>query len=157
MAIDWKAYSTKGIFDELLARAGQTRPAARTLCQYLTSLTPDELKARKDAAELAIRIMGITFTVYSESGNIDRAWPFDIVPRIIELKEWERTQAGLIQRLRALNHFIHDVYGKQKIFKSLVISQQPSSIRSVPVKWGKMTVQWLTSACKFMALRAYAS
>ena len=117
MAIDWKTYSTKGLFDELLARAGQPRPAARTLCRYLASLTPEELKARKDAAELAIRVMGITFTVYSESGNIDRAWPFDIVPRIIEFSEWEHTQKGLIQRLRALNHFIQDVYSQQKIFK----------------------------------------
>ena len=123
MAIDWKTYTTKGIFDELLARAGQPRSPARTLCNYLASLSPDDIKARKDAAELAIRVMGITFTVYSESGNIDRAWPFDIIPRIIERTEWERTQEGLMQRLRALNHFIQDVYGPQQIFQDKILSR----------------------------------
>jgi uncharacterized circularly permuted ATP-grasp superfamily protein len=121
MTINWKPYSTQGGFDELLAKAGQPRPAARTLCRYLASLSSEELKSRKDATELAIRIMGITFTVYTESGNIDRAWPFDIVPRIIERPEWEQTQAGLTQRLRALNHFIQDVYNQQKIFKDKAV------------------------------------
>jgi uncharacterized circularly permuted ATP-grasp superfamily protein len=59
--------------------------------------------------------MGITFTVYSEGSNIDRAWPFDIIPRIISASEWQRTEAGLEQRLRALNLFIGDLYGEQRI------------------------------------------
>lgn len=121
MTIDWNSYDTTKIYDELLAQAGAIRPAAQTLCNYLANLNLEELKSRKDAAELAIRVMGITFTVYSERGNIDRAWPFDIVPRIIERQEWEHTQAGLIQRLRALNHFIHDVYNRQQIIKDKAV------------------------------------
>ena len=66
---------------------------------------------RQQAAELAIKEMGITFTVYHEQGgSIDRAWPLDIIPRTISRKEWDRIEAGLKQRVAALNHFIDDVY-----------------------------------------------
>jgi uncharacterized circularly permuted ATP-grasp superfamily protein len=62
--------------------------------------------------------MGITFTVYNESeGTIDRAWPFDIIPRIIDKKEWVSIEAGLKQRVKALNLFIDDLYHEQKIIK----------------------------------------
>jgi uncharacterized circularly permuted ATP-grasp superfamily protein len=57
--------------------------------------------------------MGITFTVYSDGQNIDRAWPFDIIPRVIPGPEWDRTTAGLAQRLRALNMFIDDLDNDQ--------------------------------------------
>jgi uncharacterized circularly permuted ATP-grasp superfamily protein len=120
MAINWKDYAGKGFFDELLAKKGQPRPYAQQLCDYLASLGEEELREHKNAAELAILVMGITFTVYSEGSNIDRAWPFDIIPRIIERKEWERTEAGLKQRLAALNMFINDLYGEQKIIKDKV-------------------------------------
>ncbi len=76
-----------------------------------------ELRARQQAAESAIVETGITFTVYSEGQNIDRAWPFDIVPRTLDRAEWRTTEAGLKQRLRALNHFIDDVYHEQRIVK----------------------------------------
>lgn len=68
--------------------------------------------------------MGITFTVYSEGGNIDRAWPFDIIPRVISLKEWRRIRRGLEQRLTALNHFIDDIYNDQKILKDGVFPRE---------------------------------
>ncbi|MGD8678444.1 MAG: circularly permuted type 2 ATP-grasp protein, partial [Chromatiales bacterium] len=71
--------------------------------------------------EIAIREMGISFTVYTEGGNIDRAWPFDIIPRIIELSEWRRIEDGLKQRLTALNLFINDVYNKQEILKEGIV------------------------------------
>ncbi len=117
MTIDWQNYPLDGLYDELIESAGQVRGPARQLCQYLSELPEHELIQRKDAAELAIRVMGITFTVYSESGNIDRAWPFDLIPRIIDKSEWERTEAGLIQRMTALNLFIDDLYHDQRIIK----------------------------------------
>ncbi len=55
--------------------------------RYLRSLG-EELLERQEAAELAIRTMGITFTVYAEAGDIDRAWPFDVIPRVISAQEW---------------------------------------------------------------------
>jgi len=120
MAIDWQDYQTDNLYDELIATPGSVRPGAEQLCHYLSSLSDTELKERKDAAELAIAVMGITFTVYSEGANIDRAWPFDIIPRVIPRPEWEKTESGLKQRLNALNLFIHDLYNEQKIVKDKV-------------------------------------
>jgi uncharacterized circularly permuted ATP-grasp superfamily protein len=59
--------------------------------------------------------MGISFAVYTDNGNIDRAWPFDAIPRVISTHEWSRTTAGLTQRLQALNLFIDDLYGPAKV------------------------------------------
>ncbi len=120
MTIDWQTYPSEEFYDELLSAPSQPRPAARILCDYLASLSAEDLRERKMAAELAIQIMGITFTVYTEGGSIDRAWPFDIVPRIIPLAEWRKVTAGLKQRVQALNLFIDDLYHDQKIIKDKV-------------------------------------
>ena len=117
MALDWHRYACKAFHDELFEAPGQPRPAARILADYLDDLSDAELAERRLAAELAIKVMGISFTVYSEGQNVDRAWPFDIIPRIIERREWARTEAGLKQRVAALNHFIQDIYGAQQIVK----------------------------------------
>jgi len=119
--IDWKQYDPAGFYDELISSPGHARQSARRLAAYLKSLTFGELGERQAAAELAIKAMGITFTVYSDGENIDRDWPFDIIPRVITEKEWQRTEKGLKQRLTALNCFIDDVYNEQKIFKDKAI------------------------------------
>src|SRR5690606_6418041 len=92
--------------------------------KYLASLSGEDIAERKLSAELAIKTMGISFTVYSEAGNIDRAWPFDIIPRIITHKEWQKTELGLTQRLKALNCFIDDIYNDQKIIKDKVFPEE---------------------------------
>jgi uncharacterized circularly permuted ATP-grasp superfamily protein len=117
MSIRWKAYSSANAYDELITPHGRARRAAQAAARYIGSLTDAELRGRRDAAELAMRVMGITFTVYSDEGGIDRAWPFDIIPRIIPAREWRVTEAGLKQRARALNQFIADIYGEQRIVK----------------------------------------
>lgn len=118
--INWSDYDCNGFYDELMAAPGTPHPAAKQLCDYLAELGGRELADLKNASEVAIQVMGITFTVYSEGNMIDRAWPFDIVPRIIPLDEWQRTEAGLKQRVEALNLFIHDLYHDQKIIKDKV-------------------------------------
>lgn len=118
--INWAEYACEGFYDELMAKPGVPHPAARMLCDYLEELGGRELAELKNASEVAIRVMGITFTVYSEGTMIDRAWPFDIVPRIIPLAEWQKTEAGLKQRVEALNLFINDLYHDQKIVKDKV-------------------------------------
>ena len=115
--INAKEYGANTAFDELLDSKQQARPAARALFDYLQALPPGELESRREAVEAAILTMGITFTVYSEGSNIDRAWPFDIVPRIIAKSEWLRIEEGLKQRLKALNLFINDLYNEQHIVK----------------------------------------
>lgn len=114
MRIDWSEYDPGDGFDEVIATRGQPRPVATRLAAYLGSLGARRLQRRQAAAERAIEEMGITFTVYSEGQNIDRAWPFDIIPRAIPAAEWDRTAAGLRQRLKALNCFIADVYGERR-------------------------------------------
>jgi uncharacterized circularly permuted ATP-grasp superfamily protein len=119
--IDWKQYQPNGFFDELISSPGYARKSGKKLASYLRSLSFDEIHERQAAAELAIKTQGITFTVYSDNENIDREWPFDIIPRIIPQKEWQKTEQGLAQRLHALNCFIDDVYNEQKIFRDGVI------------------------------------
>jgi uncharacterized circularly permuted ATP-grasp superfamily protein len=123
MAIDWKDYDCAGLFDELVTASGRARPGAGGLCRELARLSDAELRSRKEAAELAIRSMGITFTVYGgeDSGSIDREWPFDIIPRLILKREWEAIEAGLIQRVTALNRFIDDVYHDQRALDDGVV------------------------------------
>ncbi|MDQ2069940.1 circularly permuted type 2 ATP-grasp protein [Natronospira bacteriovora] len=123
MSIDWKAYDPGSFYDELISSPGYPRAAARELCKRLRQLSDEELLERRDAAELAILVMGITFTVYHEGGSIDRAWPFDIIPRIIPRREWEQTEAGLQQRVQALNLFINDIYHDQKIIRDGVFPE----------------------------------
>ncbi|MBD3670449.1 MAG: circularly permuted type 2 ATP-grasp protein [Gammaproteobacteria bacterium] len=118
MAIRWGNYKVKGFHDELLRATGRPRAASKMLCDYMRALKDKEIEDYKAAAELAIHVMGITFRVYSEEeGAIDRAWPFDIIPRIIDKKEWEQVEAGLKQRVKALNLFIDDIYNKQHIIR----------------------------------------
>ena len=68
-----------------------------------------------------MREMGVSFTIYSEGENIDLAWPFDLIPRIIPASTWRSVSAGLIQRNRALNLFIDDVYNAQRILKDGIV------------------------------------
>jgi uncharacterized circularly permuted ATP-grasp superfamily protein len=119
MPFDWRQYSSD-TFDELFEARGQPRQVARRLVEYLGGLSAQELRERRVASELAIKVMGITFTVYSEGRNVDRAWPFDILPRIIARSEWERTEAGLKQRVAALNCFIQDLYTDRRIITDRV-------------------------------------
>jgi len=117
MSIELHRYPQPDTYDELLDDALQPRPAARALFQYLDRLGTKELVARRESVDAAIMAMGITFTVYSDAGNIDRAWPFDIIPRTMSSKEWAVIDAGLKQRLTALNLFIDDLYNAQQIVK----------------------------------------
>ena len=118
MKTDWTSYPSPGFHDELVGPGGGARAAGRQLMRYLTEMDGNEIAVRQQAAELAIKAMGITFTVYHEQdGSIDRAWPLDIIPRTISRKEWQKIEAGLIQRAAALNLFIDDVYHEQKFIK----------------------------------------
>jgi len=122
MTIEWKHYQASDFYDELVTRSHRPRAHTRQMVRHLASMAENDLAARQAASELAIKEMGITFTVYSQDeGTIDRAWPFDIIPRIIAKKEWDRVEAGLKQRVRALNLFIDDLYHDQKIIKDGVL------------------------------------
>ncbi|MCG8413416.1 MAG: circularly permuted type 2 ATP-grasp protein [Pseudomonadales bacterium] len=124
MRVNWKSYNPGQFFDELISSPGYARKPARRLASYLQSLNHEDLLQKKTAAELAIKTMGISFTVYSDAGNIDREWPMDIIPRMIAASEWDQTSKGLEQRLRALNCFIHDIYNEQKVLKDKLLPKE---------------------------------
>jgi uncharacterized circularly permuted ATP-grasp superfamily protein len=128
----WEGYESPGCWDELLVDR-QARYACDGVVRYL-GLLGDELAGRQAAAELAIRSMGITFTVYSQSANIDQAWPFDVIPRVISTQEWAQISLGLIQRLTALNLFIDDLYGDAKVIADGVFPEEvlTSSVNYLP-------------------------
>ncbi|MBF0175570.1 MAG: circularly permuted type 2 ATP-grasp protein [Magnetococcales bacterium] len=98
-------------------QAKECRNDQQPLMPFIENLGVEELTRRQSAADVAIRNLGITFTVYSEGENIDRAWPFDIIPRCIDAKEWEKLERGLVQRAYALNAFIDDLYNDRKIIQ----------------------------------------
>jgi uncharacterized circularly permuted ATP-grasp superfamily protein len=120
--MDLKNYTPPaGAYDEVLTPKNRARPELSQLVNFLKKNSYKQLNARSTAAELLIRTMGITFTVYSEGQNIDREWPFDIIPRVIREREWRKVEEGLKQRLRALNLFITDIYNDEKIIKDKVV------------------------------------
>lgn len=114
-------YAVDGFFDEMLESNGTPRPAARHLARNLESLPRPELEARQRAADRALVQSGITFNVYSDQRGVEKTLPFDLIPRIVPAAEWERLEAGLRQRITALNLFIDDLYHDQKIIRDGVI------------------------------------
>ncbi|HXJ56617.1 MAG TPA: circularly permuted type 2 ATP-grasp protein [Verrucomicrobiae bacterium] len=110
-------YQMDEFFDEMFGENGQPRASARPLVQNIEALPDGEFVNRQRAAERALLQMGITFNVYGESAGTEKIFPFDLVPRIVPAAEWSRIERGLKQRIFALNLFIDDLYGEQKILK----------------------------------------
>ncbi len=116
-------YSSPG-YDETFDREGRPRTACRDFLLGLESLGLDELSRRQQAAELQLRNSGITFNVYGHQAGVEKIWPFDIMPRVLDGDEWSRIDAGLRQRVTALNLFIDDVYNDQRIIKDGVVPEE---------------------------------
>ena len=114
----WTGYpASSGFHDELIGADGAPRKAAERLVAYLDGLGMAELRRRQAAADDEMRALGITFALYDNdlAYGVERTWPFDVIPRLIDAEEWHRVEAGLLQRVTALNHFIADVYGRRRI------------------------------------------
>lgn len=116
-------YDTGGFFDEMFDEQGRPRPGNEAVVNRFSELSLEELKTRQQAAEKALLKMGITFSVYGDEQGTERIFPFDIVPRIIANREWVSMEAGLKQRVQALNLFINDVYHDQKIIKDGIVPE----------------------------------
>ena len=114
-------YDTEGFYDELFDAQGNPHPGADLLIKRINGLPESELQRRQKAAERALLNLGITFNVYGNESQSEKIFPFDIVPRIVQAKEWEEMERGLKQRIKALNCFIDDVYNEQKILKDGII------------------------------------
>ena len=121
--MNFSDYDTGGFYDELFTATGTPRNGAELLVKRIESLPEGSLLALQRAAETALMQMGITFTVYGDKSGTERIFPFDILPRIIQADEWEHIEAGLRQRIYAVNQFIDDIYHDRKIIKDRVIPE----------------------------------
>ena len=117
-------YQFNGFYDEMLAAAGRPRPPYRRLYEQLNRLGPQELQRRHGLAMEMFRNHGITFAVYPDAQGTEKVFPFDVIPRVIGARTWRRLESGLKQRLRALNLFLDDVYGRKLILRQGGISTE---------------------------------
>ena len=102
-------------FDEMYTPGGEVRPHYQDFSRWLEMQAPEKLQNKRAEADLIFRRVGITFAVYGEESGTERLIPFDIVPRVIKASEWKTLEAGLRQRVQALNMFLKDIYNEQKI------------------------------------------
>jgi uncharacterized circularly permuted ATP-grasp superfamily protein len=112
-------------FDEMLAADRAVRTQYRTYDHWLQRQPRETMHARRAEAEMIFRRVGITFAVYGakdENGaGTERLIPFDLIPRVIPKHEWVEMEAGLAQRVTALNRFVHDIYHGQEILKAGIV------------------------------------
>ena len=117
------------MFDEMYAQLpyakGGLRPHYQDYSAWLALQSDSQMQAQREEAEMIFRRVGITFAVYGEKdadgSGTERLIPFDLIPRIIPAHEWSSMQKGLVQRVTALNRFIHDIYHDQEILKAGLI------------------------------------
>ncbi|RYF62988.1 MAG: circularly permuted type 2 ATP-grasp protein, partial [Cytophagaceae bacterium] len=117
-------YKTDNFFDEMFGANGKVRHGYVPFRKRVEQLTRHDMTSRQQAADRALMSMGITFNVYSEGEGTERIMPIDIIPRIIEAAEWDQMEKGLIQRIKALNMFIHDIYNEQRVLNDGVVPRE---------------------------------
>jgi uncharacterized circularly permuted ATP-grasp superfamily protein len=120
----WPPYRSDPGYDEIVGSDGEPRAVAQALWHHLAALGPDALADRQEAADREIRTIGVTFRTAEGNGSVDRPWPFDVIPRIIDSVEWIRLRDGLAQRLQALNLFLDDIYHAQCCIREGVVDAE---------------------------------
>ncbi|MDQ9170574.1 circularly permuted type 2 ATP-grasp protein [Oxalobacteraceae bacterium R-40] len=108
-------------FDEMYDADRHVREHYRKFEAWQNGQAQERIKAKRAEADLIFRQVGITFAVYGDNAGTERLIPFDIIPHIIPAEEWSRMQQGLVQRVRALNMFAHDIYHDQNIVKAGIV------------------------------------
>ena len=108
-------------FDEMGAKGGPVRDAYGGVADWLERTPQAILEGKRQEADLLFRRMGITFAVYGEGGDVERLIPFDVIPRVLAAAEWRQLASGLVQRVKALNAFIADIYGAQEILQAGIL------------------------------------
>jgi uncharacterized circularly permuted ATP-grasp superfamily protein len=113
-------------FDELFGSSGgkQALPGLESVARWLGATELDDFKHRQNTAEAAFRQLGITFAVYGDQDAAERIIPFDIIPRLFSANSWARLEAGLVQRVEALNAFVADIYGPRHILSDGIIPEE---------------------------------
>lgn len=105
-------------FDEMFNGDGSLRGPYEEIGRWFNAEDVSRLRAKQREAEEVFRLTGITFNVYGKAEAEERLIPFDIVPRVISAREWQRLERGIEQRVRAINAFLHDIYHRQEIVRA---------------------------------------
>ena len=113
----------KGTYDEYFKDQNSPRPGLKGLTRLLDDLGEHEFRLRQQLADEAFMLGGITFSVYSDDRGVEKIMPFDLIPRAVSGKEWQKCERGLIQRIQALNMFLKDIYHEQKILKDEIVPE----------------------------------
>lgn len=109
-------------YDEVFDQAGKVKPGYQKIFDHFKDLGKEDFLRLFEEAKTSFFNQGITFAVYSDTEHgTEKIFPFDLFPRIISPTEWQHLEEGVLQRTRAINAFIHDIYHKQKIIKDKVI------------------------------------
>jgi len=116
-----KNYLLDHAYDEMFAGDRELRPQYEPLLEHFSALTKDELRRRKQSADVSFLNQGITFTVYGRDEGTERIFPYDLLPRIITSAEWATVERGLTQRITALNLFLKDIYNEGRILEDGVV------------------------------------
>ncbi|WP_417519871.1 circularly permuted type 2 ATP-grasp protein [Minwuia sp.] len=114
----------KQIYDEMWADENNVRPAYANLQHWLQNTPPEDFNRKRGEAEFLFKRLGITFAVYGEGGDPERLIPYDIVPRVLTGTQWREMSAGMEQRVRAINAFLADIYGKQEIVSAGIVPEE---------------------------------
>jgi uncharacterized circularly permuted ATP-grasp superfamily protein len=117
----FSGYEVGEFFDEMFAGPEAVRPHYSKLLERFKEMERNEFERKRELAASTFLTQGITFTVYNDDQGTERIFPFDLVPRIIPAREWEQIERGLVQRITALNLFLHDIYHHQSILRDRVI------------------------------------
>ena len=117
----FEGYEPGCFYDEMFERPGVPRRHYAKFFERISKLAPAQFEERRKLADLSFLMQGITFTVYSDGRGTERLFPFDLIPRILPQSEWDKIERGLAQRVIALNLFLADVYGEQKILRDRCI------------------------------------
>ena len=113
--------SRPAAFDEMRDSAGGIRSQYQAFERWHQEQSAEAMAVRRLEADLSFRRVGITFSVAGDAAGTERLIPFDLIPRIIPADEWRHLEAGLKQRVRALNMFIHDIYHGHDIVRAGVV------------------------------------
>jgi uncharacterized circularly permuted ATP-grasp superfamily protein len=117
----FQGYEPETFFDEMFEPSGDVRTHYQRLLTRYSGMSSEEFQNKRTLADNAFLTQGVTFTVYNDLEGTERIFPFDLIPRIIPRAEWEHVEAGLSQRITALNLFLRDIYHDQKIVRDGIV------------------------------------